>query len=48
MRPNEKLKSSYFTHHKKDANTDTSEYDRVFNALKKLDNSYNATMPRMH
>ena len=48
MRPNEKLKSSDFTHHKKDTNTDTSEYDRVLNALKELDTLYNPTMQRMH
>ena len=33
-------------YHKKDDNTDTSEYDRVLNALKKLDNLYNMTMPK--
>ena len=48
MRPNEKLKSSDFTHHKKGSNTDTSEYDRVLNALKELDTWYNPTMPRMN
>ena len=35
-------------HHKKESNTEMSEYDRVLNALKKLDTSYNKTMPRMH
>ena len=48
MRPNEKLKSSDFTYHKKEFNTDTSEYDKVINALKKLDTSYNPNMPIMH
>ena len=35
-------------YHKKGANTDTSAYDMVFKVLKKLDTSYNPTMPRMH
>ena len=35
VRLNERLKSSDFMYHKKDANTDTSEYDRVLNAFKK-------------
>ena len=48
MRPNEKLKSSDFTHHKKDSNTDTSEYDRGLNALKDLDTAYNPPRPRMN
>ena len=48
MRPNEKLKSSYFTYHNKDTSTETSEYDRVLNELKKLDTLYNPTIPRMH
>ena len=48
MRPNEKFKSSYFTHHKKETNTETSEYDRVLNALKELYALYNPTMTRMH
>ena len=49
MRPNEILdKSSEFTYHKKYAKIDTSLYDRVLNALKKLDTSYNPTMTRMN
>ena len=47
MRPYERLKSSDFTHHKK-SKSDTSEYDRVLNAPKKLDTSYNPSMPIMH
>ena len=47
VRPNENSKTSEFTYHKKDANTDTSAYVRLFNALKKLDTSYYPTMPRM-
>ena len=35
-------------YHKKDDYPDTSAYDRVLNALKKLDSSYNLTMSRMH
>ena len=35
VRHNERSKSSEFTYHKKDATTDTSEYDRVLNTLKK-------------
>ena len=35
-------------YHKKDDNIDTSAYDRLLNALKKLDSCYNLTMPRMH
>ena len=45
--PNEKFKSSDFTHHKK-SKSDTSEYDRVLKAPKKLDTSYNPSMPIMH
>ena len=49
VRSDEKLKSSDFTYHKKeDYNTDTSAYGRVLNSLKKLDTSYNPTLPRMH
>ena len=48
MRPNGKSKSSEFTYHKKDANIDTSEYDRLLNVLKKLDTLYNPTIPRMN
>ena len=40
-------KSSDFTHHKKDADTETSSYDMVLNVLKKLDTLYNPTMTRM-
>ena len=48
VRPNENLENSLeFTCHKKDANTYTSSYDRVLNALKKLDISYNPTMKKM-
>ena len=49
VRPNKIVdKSSEFTYHKKYANIDTSLYDRVLNALKKLDTSYNPTMTRMN
>ena len=48
VRPEENSKSSEFRGRKKDGNTDTSEYDRVLNALKKLDTSHNLTMPIMH
>ena len=49
VRPNENLeKSSEFTYHKKDANTDTSSCDRVLNELKKVYTSYNPTMIRIH
>ena len=41
-------KSSEFTYQKKYANIDTSLYDRVLNALKKLDTSYNSTMTSMN
>ena len=41
-------KSSDLTYHKKDADTDTSSYDRVLNVLKKLDTLYGPTMQRMH
>ena len=34
-------KSSDITYHKKDARTDILVYNRVLNALKKLDTSYN-------
>ena len=48
VNPNKKSKSSEFMYHKKYDNTDTSAYDKVLNALKKLDTLYNPTMPRMH
>ena len=48
MRLKKKSKSPEFMYHKKDANTYTSSYDRVFHALNKLYTSYNTTMPRMH
>ena len=48
VNPNKKSKSSEFTYHKKDDNTDKSAYDKVLNALKKLDTLYNPTIPRMH
>ena len=38
VRLNKNSKSSEFTYHNKDANTDTSAYDRLFNSLKKPDN----------
>ena len=45
---NENLeKSSEFTYQNKDANTDMSSYDRVLNTIKKIDKSYNPTMPRI-
>ena len=47
VRPNENSeKSSELTYLKKYA--DTSAYDRVFNALKKLDTLYNPMMQKMH
>ena len=41
-------KSSEFTYHKKYADKDTSFYDRVLDALKKLDTSYNSIMQKIH
>ena len=41
-------KSSDLTYLKKDADADTSEYDRLLNALKKLDTLYNPKMQKMH
>ena len=42
VRPNENSENlSEFTYHKKDANTDQSEYDKVLNTLKKIDTSHN-------
>ena len=41
-------KSPELTYHKKYANTDTSSYVGVLNALKKLDTLYNPNMSRMH
>ena len=35
-------------YHKKDATTDTSTHDKVLNTTKKLNTSYNPTMPRIH
>ena len=35
-------------YYNKDSNTHTSDYDRVLNALKKLDNFYNTTMPKIN
>ena len=43
-----KTKSSEFTYHMKESNTDTPAYDRVLNVLKNLDTSNNPTRPRMH
>ena len=40
--------SSGIMYLKKDTDSDTSEYDRVLNSLKKLDTSYNPTMQKMH
>ena len=49
MRPNEiSEKSSEITYLKKDADADTSEYDRVLNTLKKLYTLYNPNMQKMH
>ena len=49
MRPNEiSEKSSELTYHKKDADADTSAYDRLLNTLKKLYILYNPTMHKMH
>ena len=41
-------KSSELTDLKKDVDADTSAYDRLLNALKKLDKSYNPTMQNMN
>ena len=47
--PNEiSEKSSDLMYHKKDVDTDTSSYDRVLNALKKLDTSYIPAVQKMH
>ena len=48
VRPKTNLKFSELMYHKKDANTGTSAYDMLFNALKKLDTLYNPAMLRMH
>ena len=40
------LDSSDFTYHKKEADTDMSAYDRVLNAHKKIDTSYNPIMKK--
>ena len=49
VRPNENSeKSSQFTYQKKYANIDISSYNRILNAVKKLDTSYNPTMQNMH
>ena len=42
------VESLEFMYHKKDEDTDTSSYNRVLNAPKKLDTFYNPTMKRMH
>ena len=47
VRPKKKSKSSEFAYHKRDANTDTTAYDRALNEQKKLDILYNPIMPRM-
>ena len=41
-------KSSDFTYHNKDADTDMSSYNRVLNALKKLDTLYNPMLKKMN
>ena len=49
VRPNKiSEKSSELKYLKKDADAETSVYDRLFNALKKLDTFYNPTMHKMH
>ena len=49
MRPKENSENfSEFTYHKEDTTIDTPLYDRVLNALKKLDTSYNPTIPMIH
>ena len=48
VRPNENSKSSDLMYQKKDTKTYTSLYDRVLNALKKLDTLYNLTVTRMN
>ena len=49
VRPNKIYeKSSELPYHKKGANTDTSTYDRLLNALKKLYKLYNPTMQNLH
>ena len=49
VRPNEiSDKSSDLTYLNKDADADTSAYDRVLNGLEKLDKLYNPTMQKMH
>ena len=49
LRPNENSeKSIEFKYRKKDADTDTSLYDRVLNSLKKLYAFYNPTIKNMH
>ena len=49
VRPNEiSDKSSDLTYLNKDADADTSAYDRVLNGLEKLDKLYNPMMHNMH
>ena len=48
VRSNKNSNFSDFMYHKKGANTEISAYNRVLNALNKIDNSYNPTMPRTH
>ena len=49
MNPKENLdKFSEFTYHKKDATTDTPAYDKLFNAIKKIDTLYKPSLPRVH
>ena len=48
VRLNTNSKTSEFTYHKKDYDIDTSLYNRVLNALKNLDISYNPTVQKMH
>ena len=49
MRQNEISENlSEFTYHKKDYDIDTSLYNRVLNALKKIDIPYKPTVQKMH
>ena len=48
VRPNKKSNLSEFMYHEQDDNTVIWAYDRVLNALNKLDTLYIMTMQRMH
>ena len=49
VRSNENFEeSSDFTYHKKDTETDTSLYDRLFNSLNELGALYNPTVQRIN